>query len=433
MALALTPPPTDGPKRKRVRVLFPQFLPAGACSAVGPEAVLESCKQDQVHEEGDAKPIKRTLQRTQPPGNKKPTSGKRVVVRASALAQEQRVRHEKEDSDQTATKPARQKPESVQAETLKCIDSGQEEDETQTTCIKHVKVLAWGAMNLTPHDINCLNDGCMLNDNIVDFFLRLVHRYLVPAQGVHVFSSHFYTRMTAAGARNGEIGWENVKGWTKHVALFQQRCVVIPINTEAHWWLAIVRLSLIDDRPAPVVFWLDSCPGEAARYRTAMRFIRGYLRREWAQHAPQGCKAVKLDERYLVESGCTEPAPRQENGVDCGIFMLENVLRLLASIVRFGGDALCLGSASGDGEAAWCTQATASARRAHFRSALEYLSGEAVAAAKCAGSSVVPREGGFHQLVDVPTLLDSDPEVVDKLKCMWEVSASTASAVSPSF
>lgn len=30
-----------------------------------------------------------------------------------------------------------------------------------------------------------------------------------------LFSSHFYTRLTAAGAVNGEVGWENVKGWTK--------------------------------------------------------------------------------------------------------------------------------------------------------------------------------------------------------------------------
>ena len=32
---------------------------------------------------------------------------------------------------------------------------------------------------------------------------------------IHLFSTHFYTRLTAAQAANGMIGWENVKGWTK--------------------------------------------------------------------------------------------------------------------------------------------------------------------------------------------------------------------------
>ena len=49
-----------------------------------------------------------------------------------------------------------------------------------------------------------------------------------------LFSSHFYTRLTAAGAVNGEVGWENVKGWTKKKPPLDPSVVFTSCN-EAIW------------------------------------------------------------------------------------------------------------------------------------------------------------------------------------------------------
>ncbi|CAE7760383.1 ulp2 [Symbiodinium sp. CCMP2456] len=117
---------------------------------------------------------------------------------------------------------------------------------------------SWSALRVTRRDLACLEEGNMLNDAVVDFFLQLMTSQLLPNSDIHLFSTHFYTRLTAAQAANGMIGWENVKGWTKKTSLFSRKLAIVPINAEMHWFLALIRL----DVPAPRLFFLDSLEGE---------------------------------------------------------------------------------------------------------------------------------------------------------------------------
>ncbi|CAK0793078.1 unnamed protein product [Prorocentrum cordatum] len=85
----------------------------------------------------------------------------------------------------------------------------------------------------------------------------------------------------AFGAASGDEGWENVKGWTKRVALFSYRYLLLPVNSVTvssvrHWWLAVVKLRGPSGRMAPSVVWLDSNQGPADLYAVVLRYPGGY-------------------------------------------------------------------------------------------------------------------------------------------------------------
>ncbi|CAK9080218.1 unnamed protein product [Durusdinium trenchii] len=238
-------------------------------------------------------------------------------------------------------------------------------------------VFSWSGLLVTRRDLQCLEDGQMLNDAVVDFFLQLMQTHLVPSSATMLFSSHFYTRLTAAGAVNGEMGWENVKGWTKKKLLFSHQLAIVPVNSDLHWWLALIFFDRWD-RSFVRLSWLDSLPGEDTRYSTASSFLSGYLRREWQARSAES-KALSLaSEPELL------PAGEQDNGVDCGIFLLDNVWRLL--------------SAEGQTNIEWCTPDAAHERRLRLRRLARRLT----------------ELGG-----DVQAQLASRPELSAKLRAVW--------------
>ncbi|CAE6970456.1 ulp2 [Symbiodinium sp. CCMP2592] len=167
---------------------------------------------------------------------------------------------------------------------------------------------SWSALRVTRRDLACLEEGNMLNDAVVEFFLQLMTSQLLPNSDIHLFSTHFYTRLTAAQAANGMIGWENVKGWTKKTSLFSRKLAIVPINAEMHWWLALIRL----DVPGPRLFFLDSLEGEDSRYQGVLSFLGGYLQREWTE---RGAAGIDMDFGSLAFTPETRlKSDEQENG-----------------------------------------------------------------------------------------------------------------------
>eukprot|EP00930_Biecheleria_cincta_P099557 TRINITY_DN91185_c0_g1_i1.p1 TRINITY_DN91185_c0_g1~~TRINITY_DN91185_c0_g1_i1.p1 ORF type:complete len:522 (+),score=86.33 TRINITY_DN91185_c0_g1_i1:64-1629(+) len=277
-------------------------------------------------------------------------------------------------------------------------------------------VLTMGGLQITRRDTICLDAGNMLNDSVVDFFLRLIHEYLVPTANTYLYSSHFFTRLTAAGATTGEVGWQNVKGWTKKKPLYAQQLAIVPINSELHWWLCVIQLhsSNACSVPQPHVAWLDSLPGESSRYATVLQYVGGYLRKEWSErpalpdgapmhgaaeslHKELDSSALKADATVLL------PSPSQENGVDCGVFLLDNVLKLLTNKIDFSD---VLGHPE-DMMCAWCDQKQADQRRSVLRRTFHRLEAEA----RSAGCTV-----------DVTDLFKLRPTLCSKLQVLWGIS-----------
>ena len=106
-----------------------------------------------------------------------------------------------------------------------------------------------GGLSINTNDYICLGSDNYLNDVIIDFYLKYIHNELLEEDQrskTHIFSQFFYKRLTtmtkekdpklnAAQKRHARVA-----SWTKNVNLFEKDFVIIPINEQSHWFLAII-------------------------------------------------------------------------------------------------------------------------------------------------------------------------------------------------
>ncbi|KAK0932038.1 hypothetical protein LTR91_008811 [Friedmanniomyces endolithicus] len=90
-------------------------------------------------------------------------------------------------------------------------------------------------------DIERLDDGQFLNDNLINFGLRKIQEDMAPElrESVHFFNSFFYTSLTTKNGRKS-LNYDSVKKWTKGKDLLSTPYVVVPINIDLHWYVAII-------------------------------------------------------------------------------------------------------------------------------------------------------------------------------------------------
>lgn len=105
---------------------------------------------------------------------------------------------------------------------------------------------ATGGIGITNADICCLDEGNLLNDLIIDFYLKyLTLEVLSEADRnrTYIFSIHFYKRLTSSNSSSSSAKrstvpalasrrHERVKNWTKNVNIFEKDFIVVPINKE---------------------------------------------------------------------------------------------------------------------------------------------------------------------------------------------------------
>ncbi|PHH63762.1 hypothetical protein CDD81_5527 [Ophiocordyceps australis] len=180
-------------------------------------------------------------------------------------------------------------------------------------------------------DIVRLDEGQLLNDNLLAFYLRyLEHKLEVQnseAQSkVYIFSTFFYEKLRSTRSK---INYEGVKTWTAKIDLFSYDYVIVPVNESAHWYLAIIcnlpntlkNCNKNDDESGgarmvdvmlPKIITLDSLGQQRS---AACRCLREYLVEE-ARHK----KGVDL---VTIPNGMTAKSlPEQGNGSDCGVYLL---------------------------------------------------------------------------------------------------------------
>ncbi|EPQ26162.1 uncharacterized protein PFL1_06370 [Pseudozyma flocculosa PF-1] len=110
-----------------------------------------------------------------------------------------------------------------------------------------------GAVTLLESDLDRLNDGEFLNDTLIEFGLKRLldgirQRQPALADQIHVFSSFFYKRLTEFEVSKSYL---NVRKWTNKFDLFSKRYIVVPINEDFHWYLAIIVNPHYMTKPAP--------------------------------------------------------------------------------------------------------------------------------------------------------------------------------------
>lgn len=83
-----------------------------------------------------------------------------------------------------------------------------------------------------------------LNDNLIGFYLRFLQDHLQrtnkdAAKRVYFFNSYFFDTLSNTPRGRG-INYDGVAKWTRNIDLFSYDYVVVPINQNAHWYLAII-------------------------------------------------------------------------------------------------------------------------------------------------------------------------------------------------
>ena len=94
-------------------------------------------------------------------------------------------------------------------------------------------------------DLERLDDGEFLNDNLIGFYLRYLEIRLEErdpefARRVYWFNTFFFASLTQTTRGQGRINYDAVKKWTRNVDLFNFDYIIVPINESAHWYIALI-------------------------------------------------------------------------------------------------------------------------------------------------------------------------------------------------
>lgn len=94
-------------------------------------------------------------------------------------------------------------------------------------------------------DLERLEEGEFLNDNLIGFYLRYLEQKLEEtkpeiAGKVYFFNTFFFASLTNTQRGKKGINYEAVQNWTRSIDLFAFEYIVVPINESAHWYLSII-------------------------------------------------------------------------------------------------------------------------------------------------------------------------------------------------
>ncbi|KAJ1967516.1 hypothetical protein IWQ62_001811 [Dispira parvispora] len=150
-------------------------------------------------------------------------------------------------------------------------------------------------------DLQTLQDGRWLNDEIVNFYLNLLvqRSQTSPAYPtLHTFNTFFYSTLQ-------EYGYAKVRRWSRKTDIFAKDLVLIPVHLPGHWTCVVV------DMHSKRINYYDSMLGSN---RKGFDVIRSYLAQEYTAK-----KGGEFD--FTGWQDCApKDIPQQRNGYDCGVF-----------------------------------------------------------------------------------------------------------------
>lgn len=84
-----------------------------------------------------------------------------------------------------------------------------------------------------------------MNDNLIGFYFRFLEHHVELtrpqlAKRIYFFNSYFFNTLTNTTKGKRGINYDGVKKWTRTVNIYDCDYVVIPINENAHWYMAII-------------------------------------------------------------------------------------------------------------------------------------------------------------------------------------------------
>ncbi|KAJ6005711.1 hypothetical protein N7451_003655 [Penicillium sp. IBT 35674x] len=166
---------------------------------------------------------------------------------------------------------------------------------------------------------SCIKPLAWLNDEIINSYLAVITQYLQQSAGnkapndrpqYHAFNTFFYSSLR-------DKGYDGVRRWAKRAkiggeGLLEVDTVFVPVHESSHWTLLVVRPA---DR---TIEYFDSL---GARGTRQMKIIKSWLLGEL------GTKFV--DSEWTMLSSASS---FQDNGSDCGVFLLTNAKAIALNI-----------------------------------------------------------------------------------------------------
>ncbi|ETW08152.1 hypothetical protein, variant 1 [Aphanomyces invadans] len=187
---------------------------------------------------------------------------------------------------------------------------------------------ATDVISITRADLDRLQPMEYLNDNLVDYYFKWLVMADMPSAAAFctIVSSHFYTQLRE--------NYANVATWFTN--LLDNDLIFIPINLQLHWSLAVVMYpkhfteATDSGKPPTVIVTIDSM-GTYHRKPKIVQNLKKFLR----LHSGMDESSNMVDRIHTTKLH----GPQQENGYDCGVYMLlatQHILRTFESLRNHG-------------------------------------------------------------------------------------------------
>ncbi|KAJ9538347.1 hypothetical protein OSB04_031080 [Centaurea solstitialis] len=171
-------------------------------------------------------------------------------------------------------------------------------------------------ITITGEVLQCLRPRAWLNDEVINVYLELLkereNREPKKFLKCHFFNTFFYKKL--ASGRTG-YDYKSVRRWTtqRKLGYGLLECdklpqIFVPIHKEIHWCLAVIN------KREEKFQYLDSLGGADKK---VLRVLAKYITDEVKDKTGKDIDITSWDQEFVTD------LPNQENGFDCGMFMIK--------------------------------------------------------------------------------------------------------------
>ncbi|GJU09592.1 ubiquitin-like-specific protease ESD4 [Tanacetum coccineum] len=170
---------------------------------------------------------------------------------------------------------------------------------------------------ITGKALQCLRPHAWLNDEVINVYLELLkereRREPKKYLKCHFFNTFFYKKLVGGRTKTG-YDYESVKRWTaqKKLGYSLDECdkIFVPIHKEIHWCLAVIN------KKDKKFQYLDSLGGADKK---VLRALAKYITDEVKDKTGKSIDVTSWEQEFVTN------LPSQENGYDCGMFMIKYI------------------------------------------------------------------------------------------------------------
>ncbi|KAD4178559.1 hypothetical protein E3N88_27150 [Mikania micrantha] len=168
-------------------------------------------------------------------------------------------------------------------------------------------------ISITGEVLQCLSPQALLNDEVINVYLELLkeRENRKPKKFIkcHFFNTFFYKKLIS-----GHTGYDykSVSRWTTQkklgYSLLECDKIFVPIHKEMHWCLAVIN------KKEEKFQYLDSLGGADEK---VLRMLAKYITDEVKDKTGECIDVASWEQEFVTD------LPGQENGYDCGMFMIK--------------------------------------------------------------------------------------------------------------